>query len=237
MVSRGFSSSCCVGFSLRWLLVAEHRPQRAWVSVIAASRLSSCYRSFVAPRHVGSSLIRNQTPVSCIGMRILNHWNAREVQTPHCLRVTPLKWTMAPLQPAPSSFTLRITVLNCLSPPSSSQCLEYLLWAYPLLKSKKVCKRIRDLLSLSWRLKMCVFLCGWNDSWIKRKMAFWPLGLCLKSPKQPKVGLPKRSKTGQYAAWNLAPCIYNLLLWILISLQKSSFRLWLLPEHAANYLL
>ena len=36
---------------------------------------------WIAPRHVGSSLTRDQTCISCIGRQILNHWTTREVQT------------------------------------------------------------------------------------------------------------------------------------------------------------
>jgi len=34
----------------------------------------------VAPRHVGSSQMRDRTHVPCIGKRILNHWTSREGQ-------------------------------------------------------------------------------------------------------------------------------------------------------------
>ena len=35
--------------------------------------------ALVAPRHVGSSLTREQIPVPCVGRRILNHWTIRAV--------------------------------------------------------------------------------------------------------------------------------------------------------------
>ena len=62
-VARGHCSlaaSHCSGFS---------RPG----GVIAEAHGLSC------PRHVGSSQIRDQTHVSCIGRQILNHWTTREV--------------------------------------------------------------------------------------------------------------------------------------------------------------
>ena len=41
-------------------------------SIVVAYRL-------IAPQHVGSSQIRDRTPVPCIGRPILNHWTTREV--------------------------------------------------------------------------------------------------------------------------------------------------------------
>ena len=34
----------------------------------------------VVPQHVGSSWIRDQTCVPCIGRQVLNHWTTREVE-------------------------------------------------------------------------------------------------------------------------------------------------------------
>ena len=42
VVSGGYSSLQCAGFSLWWLLVAEHRVLGAWVSVVVTCVLSSC---------------------------------------------------------------------------------------------------------------------------------------------------------------------------------------------------
>ena len=39
--------------------------------------------SLGAPRHVGSSRIRDWTQVSCIGMQILSHWATKEAQSHH----------------------------------------------------------------------------------------------------------------------------------------------------------
>ena len=60
----------------RWALGAR-------VSAVAAleRRLSSGAWHQVAVRHVGSSCIRDQTRVSCIGWRILYHRATREAQT------------------------------------------------------------------------------------------------------------------------------------------------------------
>jgi len=46
-----------------------------WAAVIAALGLTG----IVVPRHVGSSRIRNQTHVPCIGRQILNHWTTRDI--------------------------------------------------------------------------------------------------------------------------------------------------------------
>ena len=63
---------CCIGFSSRWLLLLRSMGfgacgfQQLWLPSLAA------------PRHVGSSPIRDQTHVSCIGRWILYHWATRE---------------------------------------------------------------------------------------------------------------------------------------------------------------
>ena len=57
-------------------LVVEHGLQ--------ARRLQQLWRTgLVALRHVGSSRIRDQTRVPCIGRRILNHRTTREVSIPY----------------------------------------------------------------------------------------------------------------------------------------------------------
>ena len=97
---RGYSLLWCAGFSLRWLLLLWSTGSRAsglqqlWCtslvavacglysagSVVVAHGLS-CSTGLVAPRHVRSSRIRDQTHVPCVGRRILNHCTTREVQT------------------------------------------------------------------------------------------------------------------------------------------------------------
>ena len=83
--SGGYSSLQCAGFSLWWLLLLRSMGSRRagfsscglWV---LKRRFSSCgARGLVAPRHVGSSWIRDRTRVPCIGRRILNHCATREV--------------------------------------------------------------------------------------------------------------------------------------------------------------
>ena len=57
------------GFSFSWLLLLQ-------------SRGSACMlwcRGLAAPRHVGSSRMRDQTCVPCIGRQILNQWTTRAV--------------------------------------------------------------------------------------------------------------------------------------------------------------
>ena len=63
---------CCTGFSSRWLLLL-------WSTGFGAHGLQQLWLpSLAAPRHVGSSRIRDQTHVSCIGRWILYHWATRE---------------------------------------------------------------------------------------------------------------------------------------------------------------
>ena len=72
-------------------LVAEHRLWSVWASVAIAHGLSHCASqapshrlnscgawALVALRHGGSSPIRGQTRVSCIGKWIPYHWATRE---------------------------------------------------------------------------------------------------------------------------------------------------------------
>ena len=71
VVSRGYSSLQCMGFSLRWLLLlwslsSEAQAQYLWPMV------------WVATQHEGSSQTRDQTGVRCIARQILNHWTMRE---------------------------------------------------------------------------------------------------------------------------------------------------------------
>ena len=88
--SGGYSLLRCAGFSLRWLLVAEHRlwcagfsscgtqAQQLWLADSRAQAQQLQRTGLVAPRHVGSSRTRARTRVPCIGRRILNHCTTRE---------------------------------------------------------------------------------------------------------------------------------------------------------------
>ena len=83
-VSRGYSLLRCMGFSLRWLLVAEHGLQACGLQQLqlAGSRAQaqqSWYTGLVAPQHVGSSCTRAQTHVPCTGRQSPNHCTTREV--------------------------------------------------------------------------------------------------------------------------------------------------------------
>ena len=72
MVSRGYSSLRCPGFSLLWLLLLQSTGPRA-------HRLQQMRRAgSVAPRHAGSSWTRDLTRVSRIDRWVLNHWATRE---------------------------------------------------------------------------------------------------------------------------------------------------------------
>lgn len=62
---------CCTGFSLQWLLLLQLRSSRT------EAQQSWC-TGLVAPQHIGSSQIRDQTHVSCSGRWILNLGTTRE---------------------------------------------------------------------------------------------------------------------------------------------------------------
>ena len=66
----------CVGFSVPWLLCHKAKAPDKWDSVVAAPGLQSAglvegCRGSVAPRHVESSQIKDQTHVSCDGRQMI----------------------------------------------------------------------------------------------------------------------------------------------------------------------
>ena len=79
VVSGGYPSLWCTGFSLLWLLLWRsmgsrvHGLQQLW------------HMSLVALQHVKSSRIRDKNHVPCVGRQILNHWTSKEAQ------ISPLK--------------------------------------------------------------------------------------------------------------------------------------------------
>ena len=78
-VSRGYSSLCCAGFSLRW-------PLLLWSIGSRLSGFRHCGAwALGALWHVGSLRTRNRTHVSWIGRCILYHWATREVSAEQCL--------------------------------------------------------------------------------------------------------------------------------------------------------
>ena len=92
--SGGYSSLCCTGFSLRWLLLLRStgsrrtgfsscglRAQQLWLMGSRAQAQQLRHTGLVAPRHVGSSRTRDGTRVPCLGRWILNHCATREVPT------------------------------------------------------------------------------------------------------------------------------------------------------------
>ena len=92
VVSRGYSSLWCAGFSLQWLLLLwrmgfRHvgfsscgmRAQQLWLAGSRAQAQQLWHTGLVALWHVGSSQIRARTRVPCIGRRILNLCATREV--------------------------------------------------------------------------------------------------------------------------------------------------------------
>ena len=83
VASGGYSSSQCTGFSLQWFLLLGSMGSRAWglrELPLPGSRAQAqlLYTGWVASRHVGSSLTRDGTRVSCTGRQILYHWAATE---------------------------------------------------------------------------------------------------------------------------------------------------------------
>ena len=81
---------CCLGFSLWWLLIAEHGLQSSgsrscsvraqWLPPPAsrAQVQQLWHMGLVAPWHVESSQIRDWTYACCIGRWILYHWANQE---------------------------------------------------------------------------------------------------------------------------------------------------------------
>ena len=64
LVRGGYPSLQCMGFSLQWLLVAEHRLQ--------GEGFSNCgTQALVAPWHMQSSQTRDRTHVPCITRQVL----------------------------------------------------------------------------------------------------------------------------------------------------------------------
>ena len=91
VVSGGYSSLQCAGFSLRWLLLLPSTgsrctvfsscgmlAQQLWLTGSRAQAQQLWRMGLVAPRHVGSSWTRARTHVPCIGRWILNHCATRD---------------------------------------------------------------------------------------------------------------------------------------------------------------
>ena len=76
--SRGYSSLCCVGFSLWWFSCCRAWALGTWASVVVAHGLSSGM-GLVAQQHVESSW-QGSNLCSCIGRWILNQQTTREFQ-------------------------------------------------------------------------------------------------------------------------------------------------------------
>ena len=72
VVSGGYTSLWCTGFSLLWLLLLNstgfrvHGLQQLW------------HTGLVALQHVKSSRTMGQTHVPCIDRQILNHWTTKD---------------------------------------------------------------------------------------------------------------------------------------------------------------
>ena len=104
---------CCVGFSL----IAVHGLFLAVASLLEEHRLWNTWAQslwqthWVAPRHMESSQIRDQTCISCIGRQILYHWATREA--PEC-------WVLSQLFHSPLSPSSRGSLV-----PLHIQLLEW----------------------------------------------------------------------------------------------------------------
>ena len=80
VVSGGYSSLPCAGFSLQWLLLLRSTSSRCMGISSCSTRAQYLWRTgLVAPWQVGSSQTRAQTRVPYIGRRILNHCATRAV--------------------------------------------------------------------------------------------------------------------------------------------------------------
>ena len=79
VVSGGYSSLQCMGFSLRWLLLWSTGSRHTGFSSCGTPAQYLWLVGLVAPWHVGSSQTRDRTRVPCIGRQILNHCATREV--------------------------------------------------------------------------------------------------------------------------------------------------------------
>ena len=92
VVSGGYSSLRCMGFSLQWLLLLQSMgsrrmdfssrgiwAQQLWLTGSRAQAQQLWHMGLVVPWHMGSSRTRARTRVPCIGRRILNHCAKREV--------------------------------------------------------------------------------------------------------------------------------------------------------------
>ena len=79
VVSRGYSSLWCAGFSLWWLLLL--RSTGSWCAGFSSCGTWAQFlwrMGLVAPQHLGSSRTRARIRVPCIGRQILNHCATRE---------------------------------------------------------------------------------------------------------------------------------------------------------------
>ena len=80
VVSWGYSSLWCMGFSLWWLLLLRSIGSRCvGFSSCGIRALLLWCTGLAAPRHVGSSWTGVWTYVPCIGRQLLNHCTTREV--------------------------------------------------------------------------------------------------------------------------------------------------------------
>ena len=90
--SGGYSSLCCAGFPLRWLLSLRSTGSRPVGFSSCGTQAQSLWRTgLVALWHVGSSRTRDRTRVPCIRRRILNHSATREVPVSHFLMGTEMR--------------------------------------------------------------------------------------------------------------------------------------------------
>ena len=80
VVSGGYSSLRCAGFSLRWLLLLRNTGSRSMGFSSCGSWAQQLWHTGLVALPVGSSRTRARTCVPCIGRWILNQCTTREVR-------------------------------------------------------------------------------------------------------------------------------------------------------------
>ena len=113
-------ASDCSGFSCCGEWALEHLDFRSCGSWGLEHRLNSCgTQAWFAPRHVGSSLIRDGTLVSSTGRRILYQWATREALFNYSLIF--LLHCVSPLLEAP--WREGLSILTTQPPGKTQLCL------------------------------------------------------------------------------------------------------------------
>ena len=104
------------------------------------------YMDLVAPWHVESSWIRDQTPVPCIGRWILNHWTTREAPPPISYTIVACATNIALLPIFPLNI-LEIFLSLYGDLPCSS---FFKLYSMPSQRGTRVCLTSQSILTAVW---------------------------------------------------------------------------------------